>query len=186
VADSRDQPVSPKRNARRLEFESDALVYLDQLFRVARRVMGNPAAAEDVVQETYLRAWQAFDRFEPGTNCRAWLYKILFRTIGSRRRELQRELAMFDDQLFDESRFPSSLLPNPFTAHQIQKAFAELPIAFATVIQLVDVEGLSYKEVAEALDIPVGTVMSRLHRGRRQLRQRLAPGPALVQIKERS
>ena len=168
-------------------FDAAALVHLDELFRVARRVMGDATAAEDVVQETYLRAWQAFDRFEPGTNCRAWLYKILFRTISSRRRELQRELAMFDDQLFEESRFPSSMPANPFTAHQIQKAFAELPIAFATVIQLVDVEGLSYKEASEALDIPVGTVMSRLHRGRRQLRQRLAPGPTLVQqIKERS
>ncbi len=142
--------------------------------------MGDAAAAEDVVQETYLRAWQSFDRFEAGTNCRAWLYKILFRTIGGRRRELQRELAMFDDQLFEESRFPSALFGNPFTALQIQRAFAELPIAFATVIQLVDVEGLSYKEASAALDVPVGTVMSRLHRGRRQLRQRLAPGPALV------
>jgi RNA polymerase sigma-70 factor (ECF subfamily) len=191
VADSRDQPASPtcppkpegrrwKRNARRLGFESEAVVHLDELFRVAKRVMGDAAAAEDVVQDTCLRAWQAFDRFESGTNCRAWLYKILFRTIGSRRRELQRELAMFDDQLFDESRFPSSTPANPFTTHQIQKAFDELPIAFATVIQLVDVEGLSYKEVSEALEVPVGTVMSRLHRGRRQLRQRLAPRPALT------
>lgn len=148
--------------------------------------MGDATAAEDVVQETYLKAWQSFDGFEPGTNCRAWLYKILFRTIGSRRRELQREMAMFDDQLFEESRFPSTTAVNPVTTHQIQQAFAELPIAFATVIQLVDVEGLSYKEVAEALGIPVGTVMSRLHRGRRQLRQRLAPGPVVVHIKERS
>ena len=142
--------------------------------------MGDAAAAEDVVQETCLRAWQAFNRFEAGTNCRAWLYKILFRTIGSRRRELQRELAMFDDQLFEESRFTSATAANPFAARQIQQAFAELPIAFATVIQLVDVEGLSYKEVSEALEVPVGTVMSRLHRGRRQLRQRLAPGQALM------
>ncbi len=95
---------------------------------------------------------------------------------------------MFDDQLFEESRLPIlDGRSTRSTAHQIQKAFAELPIAFATVIQLVDVEGLSYKEVSDALDVPVGTVMSRLHRGRRQLRQRLAPGPALVQqIKERS
>ena len=149
--------------------------------------MGDATTAEDVVQQTYLKAWQSFDGFEPGTNCRAWLYKILFRTIGSRRRELQREMAMFDDQLFEESRFPSTTAVNPVTTHQIQQAFAELPIAFATVIQLVDVEGLSYKEVAEALSIPVGTVMSRLHRGRRQLRQRLAPGPVLVKdLKERS
>ena len=168
-------------------FDAAALVHLDELFRVARRVMGDATAAEDVVQETYLKAWQSFDGFEPGTNCRAWLYKILFRTIGSRRRELQREMAMFDDQLFEESRFPATTAVNPVTTHQIQQAFAELPIAFATVIQLVDVEGLSYKEVAEALGIPVGTVMSRLHRGRRQLRQRLAPGPVLVKdIKERS
>ena len=167
-------------DARRLRFESEALVHLDELFRVARRVMGDAAAAEDVVQDTCLRAWQGFDRFESGTNCRAWLYKILFRAIGSRRRELQRELAMFDDQLFEESRLPSSMPAIPFTAHQIQRAFEALPIAFATVIQLVDVEGLSYKEASEALDVPVGTVMSRLHRGRRQLRQRLAPGPALM------
>ena len=142
--------------------------------------MGDAAAAEDIVQETCLRAWQAFDRFESGTNCRAWLHKILFRTIGSRRRELQRELALFDDQRFEESRLPSSMPANPFTAHQIQKAFAELPLAFATVIQLVDVEGLSYKEVSDVLEVPVGTVMSRLHRGRRQLRQRLAPALAVV------
>ena len=171
---------------RRARFETEALVYLDELFRVARRVMGDAAAAEDVVQETCLRAWQAFDRFEPGTNCRAWLYKILFRTISGRRRELARELAMFDDQRLDDSRLPAHAGAAPPDAHQIQEAFAALPLAFAAVIQLVDVEGLSYREVADALDVPVGTVMSRLHRGRRQLRQRLAPGPSLVKgLKER-
>jgi RNA polymerase sigma-70 factor (ECF subfamily) len=171
---------------RRSRFETEALVHLDELFRVARRVMGDAAAAEDVVQETCLRAWQAFDRFETGTNCRAWLYKILFRTIAGRRRELLRELAMFDAQLLDESRVAAHAFA-PADAQQIQQAFGALPLAFATVIQLVDVEGLTYREVADALDVPVGTVMSRLHRGRRQLRQLLSPGPALVKgLKERS
>ena len=172
---------------RRTRFEREALVYLDELFRVARRVTGEAAAAEDVVQDTCLRAWQAFDRFEPGTNCRAWLYKILFRTIAGRRRELQREMAMFDDQKYEEARAMGSPVFTALDAHQVQRAFAELPLAFATVIQLIDVEGLTYKEAADALDVPVGTVMSRLHRARRQLRERLAPGPSLVKrIGERS
>lgn len=172
---------------RRTRFEQEALVYLDELFRVARRVTGEAAAAEDVVQDTCLRAWQAFDRFEPGTNCRAWLYKILFRTIAGRRRELQREMAMFDDQKFEETRAMVAPVFTALDAHQVQRAFAELPLAFATVIQLIDVEGLTYKEAADALDVPVGTVMSRLHRARRQLRERLAPGPSLVKrLGERS
>lgn len=157
-------------------------MHLDELFRVARRVMGDRAAAEDVVQETCLRAWQAFDRFERGTNCRAWLYKILFRVMTGRRRELQRELAMFDPGELDAATGPAARLPgvNALTAYHIQKAFADLPLAFATAIQLVDVEGLSYREAAGALEVPVGTVMSRLHRGRRLLRQQLAPVPRLA------
>jgi RNA polymerase sigma-70 factor (ECF subfamily) len=172
---------------RRRRFETEALVHLDELFRVARRVTGDAVTAEDVVQETCLRAWQSFDRFEPGTNCRAWLYKILFRTMAGRRRELLRELAMFDDRLLDESRIASHAIGARPDAQQIQQAFAALPLAFATVIQLVEVEGLTYREAAEVLDVPMGTVMSRLHRGRQQLRQLLAPGPALIKtVKERS
>jgi RNA polymerase sigma-70 factor (ECF subfamily) len=142
--------------------------------------MGDPTAAEDVVQDTCLRAWQAFDRFAPGTNCRAWLYKIMFRAIGDRRRELQRHLAMFDQQLFDEARLPEAAPPARVTALQIERAFAELPIAFATVVHLVDVEGLSYDEASTALGVPVGTIMSRLSRGRRQLRSLLATGPVSI------
>jgi RNA polymerase sigma-70 factor, ECF subfamily len=172
---------------RRTRFEREALVYLDELFRVARRVTGDTAVAEDMVQDTCLRAWEAFDRYEPGTNCRAWLYKILFRTIAGRRRELQREMTMFDAQPFEESRSVITPAYSALDAHQLQRAFAELPVAFAAVIQLIDVEGLTYKEAADALDVPVGTVMSRLHRARRQLRDRLAPGPSLVKrLGERS
>ena len=168
--------------ARRREFEETALIHLDELVRVGRRVTSDTREAEDLVQETYLRAWKGFDRFEPGTNCRAWLYRIFFRTLSARRQELRRELALFDDQPFDEDRVPDARSVEPaMTPHQVEKAFAGLPVAFASVIMLIDVEGLSYKEVSAALDVPVGTVMSRLHRGRRLLRQRLVPAsPVLV------
>ena len=169
-------------NRRLRAFEETALVYLDEIFRVARRFTGDTSEAEDLVQDTYLRAWKAFDRFEAGTNCRAWLYRIFFRTLWARREELRRTLALFDDQPFDEGRLPPADTGEPsVTTHQIEKAFASLPVAFSTVIMLVDVEGFGYQEAAEALDVPVGTVMSRLHRGRRLLRQRLAPAfPVLV------
>ena len=165
----------------RRAFEEEALVHLDELYRVARRVTSGATEAEDLVQETCLRGWRSFHRFERGTNCRAWLYTILFRTLGERRRELRRELEMFDGQPLDDARTPAPGVVEPaVTPHQIEKAFAALPLAFTTVVLLVDVEGLSYKEAAAALDVPVGTVMSRLHRGRRLLRQKLAPAPILV------
>lgn len=167
-------------NSRRARFEAEAVGHLDELFRVARRVIGDTAAAEDLVQETYLRAWQAFDGFEPGTNCRAWLFKILFRVIGGRRRELQKEMAMFDECVFDQARRTYHAAPSGLSALQIERAFAQLPIAFATVIQLVDIEGLTYKQAAAVLEVPVGTVMSRLHRGREEFRTLLAPAPALL------
>jgi RNA polymerase sigma-70 factor, ECF subfamily len=173
-------------DSRRARFDAEALGYLDELFRVARRVSGDAAAAEDLVQDTYLEAWRSFDRFEPGSNCRAWLYKILFRVIGSRRRELKREMAMFDDRAFDESQAAVHTPAGGLNALQIERAFAAMPIASVAVIQLVDVEGLSYREAAAALDVPVGTIMSRLHRGRAKFRRMLAPGPSLVQnMKER-
>jgi RNA polymerase sigma-70 factor, ECF subfamily len=174
-------------DSRRVRFDAEALGYLDELFRVARRVAGDAAAAEDLVQETYLQAWRGFDRFESGTNCRAWLYKILFRIVGNRRRELQREMTIFDHGVFDDSRVAVHTPASGLSALQVERAFAALPVAFVAVIQLVDVEGLSYREAAAVLDVPVGTLMSRLHRGRAEFRNALAPGPALVQrIKERT
>jgi RNA polymerase sigma-70 factor (ECF subfamily) len=172
----------------RRAFEDEALVHLDELFRVARRLTSSQAEAEDLVQETCLRAWQAYARFERGTNCRAWLYTILFRTLGAHRRDLRRELDMFDNHPLDDERLPAPAFLEPSaTPHQIEKAFSALPLAFTTAILLVDVEGLSYKEAAAALDVPVGTVMSRLYRARRVLRQRLAPAPFhVVKRQERS
>jgi RNA polymerase sigma-70 factor (ECF subfamily) len=171
----------------RRAFEEEALVHLDELYRVARRVTAGAAEAEDLVQDTCLRAWQSYPRFERGTNCRAWLFTILFRALGARRRDLGRELALFDREALDIARVPAPGTIEPAaTPHQIERAFATLPIAFTSVILLVDVEGLTYKEVAAVLDVPVGTVMSRLHRGRRLLRERLAPPLRLVQARTRS
>ena len=169
------------RRARLKAFEQAALVHLDELFRAARRFSSDRSQAEDLVQETFLRAWEGFDRFEPGTNCRAWLYRIFFRALSARRHELRRELALFDDEPFDDECPPRwREREQVLTPHQIEKAFAALPVAFATVITLVDVEGLSYKEAASVLEVPVGTVMSRLHRGRRLLREWLCPAPPLL------
>jgi RNA polymerase sigma-70 factor (ECF subfamily) len=167
--------------SRRRDFEDTALAHLDGLFRVARRLSMNRAQAEDVVQETFLRAWQGFDRFEPGTNCRAWLYRIFFRTLSASRLELRRELAIFDDAPFDDTRaLDAPRLASGVMPHEIERAFANLPVAFSSVITLIDVEGLTYKEAAAALDVPIGTVMSRLHRGRAHLRKLLFPSPRLV------
>ena len=156
-------------------------MHLDEVFRVARRFAVNRTQAEDLTQETFLRAWQGFDRFELGTNCRAWLYRIFFRTLSASRHELRRELATFDDAPFDDARTPHAPRPaGSVMPHEIERAFAELPVAFASVITLIDVEGLTYKEAAAALDVPIGTVMSRLHRGRAHLRKLLSPSPRLL------
>jgi RNA polymerase sigma-70 factor (ECF subfamily) len=162
-------------------FEEEALVHLDELYRVARRLTASAAEAEDAVQDACLAAWRAFPRYERGTNCRAWLYTILFRTLGARRRTLRRELEMFDGQPLDDARVPAAGPGEPSaTPHQIERAFASLPVAFTSVLLLVDVEGLSYREASHALDVPIGTVMSRLHRARRLLRDRLSPARLLV------
>ena len=170
--------------SRRRDFEETALVHLDELFRVARRFSASRPQAEDLTQETFLRAWKAFDRFEPGTNCRAWLYRIFFRTLSAARVELGRELAVFDDAPFDDTRaIDAPRATRGVMPHEIERAFSELPIAFASVITLIDVEGLTYKEAAAALDVPIGTVMSRLHRGRAHLRKLLSPSPRLLVVR---
>jgi RNA polymerase sigma-70 factor (ECF subfamily) len=167
--------------SRRRNFEETALIHLDEIFRVARRFSGSSTHADDLTQETFLRAWESFDRFEPGTNCRAWLYRIFFRVLSASRHELRRELALFDDMPFDDARTATvPRMGSSVTRLDIERAFAALPIAFACVITLIDVEGLTYKEAAAALEVPIGTVMSRLHRARAELRALLAPSPRLV------
>jgi len=160
---------------RREEFDRSALVHLPELLRVAVRLCGERAAAEDLVQETCLQAWRSFHRFEAGTNCRAWLYKIMFFVRADRRRKQHREPAIVElDRAMESSLQFDAPTPDGLTAAAVQAAFDRLPDPFRDVILLTDVEELTYREAAGVLGIPIGTVMSRLSRGRRLLRRELA------------
>ncbi len=168
-------------------FETQALSYLDPLYRTALRMTRSEADAEDLVQETYIRALRFRDQFTPGTNLKAWLFRILTNTFINmyRRRKAQPETTELGDvdefSLYRRMTGAGSVAasPNPeeeflrgIVDTEVKDALAELPEKFRTVV-LLDVEGFSYKEIAETLEIPIGTVMSRLHRGRRFLQKRL-------------
>ncbi|HEX5082233.1 MAG TPA: sigma-70 family RNA polymerase sigma factor [Blastocatellia bacterium] len=155
------------------EFENAALGYEDQLFRVALRLVRDRAHAEDLVQETYLQAWRSFDRFEAGTNLRAWLYKIMFNTYHSQRRRQRLQLVQFEETIAETIAYDPPT-PQHLTDEEVLAELEKLPRDYQVPVALVDIEGLTYKELAEALNIPIGTVMSRLHRGRKLLRASLA------------
>jgi RNA polymerase sigma-70 factor (ECF subfamily) len=170
---------------RRQEFEAVALVHLDALYRSALRLTQNRAEAEDVVQDTCLRAFRSFHRFNPGTNCRAWLFTILRNAFLNRVRGAHREVHAGDagepwDALGERAAEPRPGAGTPEEAYlhtvlhgDVDRALKALPLAFREAIVLADLEGLSYKEIAQILACPVGTVMSRLARGRRLLRRAL-------------
>ncbi|MGE0887498.1 MAG: RNA polymerase sigma factor [Blastocatellales bacterium] len=157
------------------EFEAVALPHLNDLFRTARRVIGNQTEAEDIVQETFLQAWKSFHRFESGTNCRAWLFKILFHVMSHHRRKLFR-LPITD--ICEENLAETSVYnPAPVeqvTDEEVLAAFEKVPPLYRSVVMLADVQEFSYKEIAATLNIPLGTVMSRLNRGRKILREALS------------
>jgi RNA polymerase sigma-70 factor, ECF subfamily len=166
------------------EFEQVALVHLDALYRAALRLTRNRAEAEDVVQETCLRAFRSFDRFNPGTNCRAWLFTIqrnvfLNRLRSHGREVLEAEMSGLEAaEAATEARLgagnPEEEFLQTVLHGDIDRALKTLPLRFREAVVLVDLEGLSYREVAEVLGCPIGTVMSRLSRGRALLRQALA------------
>jgi len=163
-------------------FQELLMPELGALFRTALRMTRNREDAEDLVQETTTKAFSAFDRFEKGTNFRAWIFKILTNTfINNYYRVRDRDKLPSLDEMEEESLFqpvfegisPEQALLNTLTKEDIQKAIDVIPIDFKSVVILNLVEGFSYKETAEILDIPIGTVMSRLHRGRKILQKLL-------------
>ncbi len=162
-------------------FEGEVLPHADRLFRLAMWFERNRADAEDVVQETMMQALRSFHRYQPGTNCRAWLTTILQRIVSNRRRAKGRSIVVDDpdDRIANTVPFVAPV-PQDLTDELVLRSLQRLPTAFQEVILLCDVEDLSYKEAAEALAIPIGTVMSRLHRGRAQLRAELVATDAIL------
>jgi RNA polymerase sigma-70 factor, ECF subfamily len=174
--------------ADRAHFAEQAMVYMGSLYSAALRMTRNPSDAEDLVQETYLKAYRAFDSFQEGTNLKSWLYKILTNTFintyrSKRRRPALTELDDVEDlylyhrlgglEAAAASRSAEDLVLDHFTEAEVKAAVESLPEQFRLAVLLADVEGFSYREIAEILDVPIGTVMSRLHRGRRALQKAL-------------
>jgi RNA polymerase sigma-70 factor (ECF subfamily) len=158
------------------DFEAIALPHSQSLFRTALRVIGNRAEAEDIVQETFLQAWRSIERFTPGTNIRAWLYKILFHVVSHHRRKWLKFDCGWNNE--DEGRWEDSLVyeapvEQRLTDEDVIAAFDKIPAQYRAVIMLADVQEFSYKEISSILQIPIGTVMSRLNRGRKILAEEL-------------
>jgi RNA polymerase sigma-70 factor (ECF subfamily) len=182
-------PAAPTPSSAELlsHFEQHALGYLDQLYGAAMRMTRNPADAEDLVQETFTKAFASFSQFKPGTNLKAWLYRILTNTFINNYRKSQRQPQIASSDGIEDWQLARAEAHHPLglrsaemdaldriTDSQVKDAMADLPDDFRMVVFLADVEGFSYKEIAEIMDSPVGTVMSRLNRGRAQLRAKLA------------
>lgn len=170
------------------DFERDAMQYARQLYSAAMRMTRNPADAEDLVQETFLKAFRAYDSFEEGTNLKAWLYRILTNTyINKYRKESRRpsevDLGAVEDlylyrrigseESAEAARTTEDRVLDGLVESDIKAAVESIPENFRIPVLLADLEGFSYKEIAEILDVPIGTVMSRLHRGRKAMQKML-------------
>ena len=175
----------PNQRTRR-EFEALALPHLDGLFAAALRLTKNPRDAEDLVQDAVLRAFRFFDKFERGTNIKAWLYKILTNTFINRYRRVSKERAIVEDErdsvqdrlvsrdAADQAEDPERAYFDRLLSDDVLRAIDSIPIDFRMAVILADLQDFSYKEIADILEVPVGTVMSRLFRGRRLLQKQLA------------
>ena len=169
-------------------FEDDAMQYAQQLYAAAMRMTRNPADAEDLVQETFLKAYRAYHTYTEGTNLKAWLYRILTNTYINRYRKLSRRPTEVDlgevedlylyrristDGTREASRSAEEEVLSGFVDSDVKQAIEALPEHFRLPVLLADVEGFSYKEISDIMDVPIGTVMSRLHRGRKALQKAL-------------
>jgi RNA polymerase sigma-70 factor (ECF subfamily) len=170
--------LTQKRDERR-EFEELALPHLDSLYGTALRLTHNEKDAEDLVQDTILRAFRFFHRFERGTNVKAWLFKILTNTFANKYRKRQRERTILDE-VQTQAEIHEAGLPDPEAAlaarlvsDQVKEALESVPEEFRLAVILADLEDFSYREIAEIVDCPIGTVMSRIYRGRRILQRKL-------------
>jgi RNA polymerase sigma-70 factor (ECF subfamily) len=166
-------------------FEQAALVHLDALYATGLRMTRDPRDAEDLVQDTMLSAYRFFNKFEPGTNCKAWLFKILTNTFINKYRKRVREREVRDvidhedtpslmsEDVAEASRDPEGTMIGSLLSDDVKKALEAVPYDYRMAVVLCDLEEFSYKEIADIMDCPVGTVMSRLHRGRRLLQKSL-------------
>jgi RNA polymerase sigma-70 factor, ECF subfamily len=176
--------MNPRKNEKHKEFEREALPHMDLLYNFALRMTNNAADADDLVQETYLKAYRFWESFEQGTNMKAWLFRILKNSYINRYRKEKKEPETVDfndvQNLYDSARDDSTetndlqeRLFGNLLDDDVTRAVASLPDDFRTVVILCDIEGLTYEEIAEFVDCPLGTVRSRLHRGRKMLRSLL-------------
>jgi RNA polymerase sigma-70 factor (ECF subfamily) len=154
-------------------FETEALPHMDDLYRTAVRLVFDPTIARDAVQETYLLAWKSFHRYERNTNCKAWLFQILFNVVRKERRSWMKWFVGTADDIANQDLVAPEPVATMLTDRDVLAALDEVPEDFRKVLLLIDVEEFSYKEASSVLGIPIGTVMSRLSRGRNFLRAQL-------------
>lgn len=169
-------------------FAAEVLAYLEPLFATALRLTRNRADAEDLVQDTFVKAFRFSDRYTPGTNVKAWLYTILHNTWRNRLRDAARDTVEIDSERVDEAASgpgasaafdtPERILMRDTLDRDLQAALDSLPVVFREAVWMRDVEEFSYAEISQMLDVPVGTVMSRISRGRRMLFEKLNEDPA--------